>query len=137
MHPDVFEDLIEFVTRHFQVTTFREHRNLPGGKPKLVLSFDDGYYDFVEYAMPILERKKISANQNIIPSCVDTGMPIWNVRLYDFLDSAPTSLINEIRLPGFEQRLDGHDEDSKMKYASPQTVPDERRVTSLRLCGGK
>jgi hypothetical protein len=41
---------------------------------------------------------------------------MWNVQLYDFLNTAPISLINEISLPGFNIRLDGDGFNSKLNY---------------------
>jgi peptidoglycan/xylan/chitin deacetylase (PgdA/CDA1 family) len=43
-------------------------------------------------------------------------MPIWNVRLYDFLNSAPLSLLSNLRLPGFNRRLESGDWESKRRY---------------------
>jgi peptidoglycan/xylan/chitin deacetylase (PgdA/CDA1 family) len=75
--------------------TFAE---LPAGEladgegPLVILSFDDGYRDFIEYAMPILDRFDLRVNQNVIPSCVVTGRPPWTVELADALTSAPPEL---------------------------------------------
>jgi peptidoglycan/xylan/chitin deacetylase (PgdA/CDA1 family) len=82
----------------------------------VILSFDDGYYDFVEYVMPLLARYRLPANQNVIVSCVQNGRPPWETRIYDFLASAPRSLVNEVRLSGFEARLEAENPDSKMAY---------------------
>src|SRR5438128_1432440 len=101
MHPTVFEDLLRFLSDRFEVTTFREIRQNRQRRPLAVLSFDDGYYDFVEYAAPLLAKYGLSANQNVIPECVISGLPPWNIQLSDFLQSAPRNLINRIKLDGF------------------------------------
>jgi peptidoglycan/xylan/chitin deacetylase (PgdA/CDA1 family) len=102
--------------RHFEVVRFGDVDSAEGRRPLAVLSFDDGYHDFVEYAMPLLHKHGLRANQNIIPACVESGCPPWNVQLVDFLNSVPRTLINELRVPGFSDRLAGDDEDSKTKY---------------------
>ena len=71
--PALFEDLLAFVTREFSVVTFSELGET-SSKPKLVLSFDDGYRDFVTHAVPAMKRHGVRANQNIIPRCVETGL---------------------------------------------------------------
>lgn len=115
LHPLLFEELLVFIKRHFRVTSLGvPHEDAP--RPPLVLSFDDGYRDFVEYAMPILQRHGIRANQNIIPACVETGQPPWTMQLYDFLQAAPRSLVNEIRLDGFSQRLRSDQDEHKVQY---------------------
>jgi peptidoglycan/xylan/chitin deacetylase (PgdA/CDA1 family) len=120
LHPDLFEDLVVFLTCHFHVTGFSEIMespdNGPSPRPRAILSFDDGYYDFVEYAMPILKRYGLTANQNIIPACVESGQPPWTVQLYDFLNAAPRNLINGLRLDGFSGRLRGEEPEHKLRY---------------------
>jgi len=116
LHPDLFDNLLEFLTRHFDVTRFSDDEPSARRRPRVILSFDDGYYDFVEYAMPILKRHGVPANQNIIPACVESGQPPWTVRLYDVLNAIPRSLINEIRLDGFSQRLQGESPEHKLRY---------------------
>lgn len=105
LRPEIFEALLVFLKRNFRVCKFDELQSMGDGKPPAVLSFDDGYYDFIEYVMPLLEKYRMPANMNVIPECVNTGKPIWNVRLYDFLNKASTKLVNDIRIPGFNEKL--------------------------------
>lgn len=116
LRPEIFDELLGFLRRHFHVTLFRDAEAAGRDRPCVILSFDDGYYNFVEYAMPILDKHGVAANMNIIPACVESGEPPWNVRLYDFLNSAPRALVNEIRLPGFDARLDTEDAAGKVRY---------------------
>jgi hypothetical protein len=53
---------------------------------------------------------------NIIPQCALTGEPIWNVRLYDFLKSAPVELINRIRPSGFDHQLNDDSRAAKVGF---------------------
>jgi peptidoglycan/xylan/chitin deacetylase (PgdA/CDA1 family) len=116
LHPRVFEDLLKFLNRHFRLALFRDLPHIESDRPVAVLSFDDGYYNFVEYAMPLLEKHRAPANMNVIPACVESGRPVWNVQLYDFLNAAPRRLLNELRLPGFDARPAGDDPHSKVRY---------------------
>ena len=116
LHPKTFEELLIYLKRHFVVTGFTDDAPPRRERPRAILSFDDGYFDFVEYAMPLLQKHGIRANQNVIISCVESGLPPWNVRLYDFLKLAPRSVINDIALPGFLHRLTGDDDDSKTRF---------------------
>lgn len=119
LHPRYFEELLAFVTRHFRVTTFQQLNEAQDrNRPDLILSFDDGYADFVEYAQPLLYKYRVSANQNIIVDSVRTGAPPTIVRLCDFLGQAPRSLINQIQLPGFSIKLASDDVREKERFGT-------------------
>lgn len=114
--PEIFEDLLVFLKQHFHVALFRELETVKSNKPLAVLSFDDGYYNFIEYAAPLLAKHGLRANMNIIPSCVESGLPPWNVQLYDFLNSVPREVINQIKLPDFDAQLGDDSTGGKVRY---------------------
>jgi peptidoglycan/xylan/chitin deacetylase (PgdA/CDA1 family) len=102
MPPAIFDDLVGYLKQRFQILTFRDLAKLPSQeKPGLVLSFDDGYKDFIDVVVPILDKHRIAANQNVIPGCVARGLPPMNVMLQDFIGSAPATLLREIDTPIF------------------------------------
>lgn len=105
--PKLFDELLGFVTQRFTVTTFARLVE-PSIKPRLILSFDDGYKDFIEVAAPILAKHKVAANQNIIPDCVETQLPPLNVMAQDFVGKAPPELVRTLAVPGF---INGRTED--------------------------
>jgi peptidoglycan/xylan/chitin deacetylase (PgdA/CDA1 family) len=82
LDPTLFDELLTFAKHEFAVVTIAELRE-KSRKPKLVLSFDDGYRDFATTAVPILRKHGLRANQNIIPRCVETGLPPLNVMAKD------------------------------------------------------
>jgi peptidoglycan/xylan/chitin deacetylase (PgdA/CDA1 family) len=101
LEPYLFETLLQYCTTHFEVVLFSELKERKrSDKPLLILSFDDGYKDFVEYACPIMEKYGIRANQNIIPACVETGLPPLNVMAQDFIGQAPAELVSRLQIPG-------------------------------------
>lgn len=131
LHPVIFDQLLGYLNKHFSIVLFHELEH-PTPKPKLILSFDDGYYDFIEYAMPILKKHGLRANQNIIPSQVLAEKPLWNIALYDFLNAAPASLIQKIHFPGFDakqhQTLDKTQLGLKLSRALKNRPHTEREV---------
>ncbi len=116
LHPRVFEELLIFLKERFDICRFDQLSSFDGAKPPAVISFDDGYYDFIEYALPLLDKHGLSANMNIIPQCAISGIPTWNVRLYDLLQQAPPTLIGEMRLPGFDGKFDPRSEYSRLQF---------------------
>jgi peptidoglycan/xylan/chitin deacetylase (PgdA/CDA1 family) len=121
LDPMLFEEMLEWLCRNARVTTLGELEHAAGlddARPAAVLSFDDGYRSFVEYAMPILAGFGLSANQNVIGSCVETGVPPWHVRIYDFLNSAPPALRSKLIVPGLTAAPPGEDPHSKERFGA-------------------
>jgi peptidoglycan/xylan/chitin deacetylase (PgdA/CDA1 family) len=105
LSPRLFTDLLTFLQKHFHLLTFSELAQAPPSrKPKLILSFDDGYRDFVDYAVPILEKHGLRVNQNVIPACIESGLPPLNVLAQDFIGKAPEKLLKELDIPGLAIR---------------------------------
>lgn len=96
--PKLFDEIIGYLKKHFHICLFNDVNLIKASKPKLIVSFDDGYKDFIDYAAPILDKHKVQVNQNIIPVCVDTGLAPINVMLQDFIGKAPVELLNNIPL---------------------------------------
>ncbi|MDC0180999.1 polysaccharide deacetylase family protein [Pseudomonadota bacterium] len=104
MAPDLFEDLIIFCKEKYNIISFKDLSdnssiNMPSSKPRLIISFDDGYKDFIKYSMPVLLKHKVKVNQNIIPSCIETGLPPFNVLIQDFIAQAPNDLLSNLKIP--------------------------------------
>ena len=101
------DDLIAWLKRRFRIVVFGDLATFePGGKPPLILSFDDGYKDFIDNAAPILEKHGVRVNQNVLPGAIESGLPPLNVMLQDFIASAPAALLREAPLPGLPQGAD-------------------------------
>lgn len=102
LDPDLFDYLLGFVKQRFDVVTFRELTEAGrSDRPKLILSFDDGYKDFVTVAVPLLEKHGLRVNQNVIPECIETGLPPFNVLMQDFVGRAPDVVLQKLEVPGF------------------------------------
>lgn len=65
-------------------------------RPLVVLSFDDGYRDFRENAVPILAEYGLPAHHNICPNLIDEGLPPWTQVLGVFLRCCPRK---QLQLP--------------------------------------
>ena len=122
MTPEAFATLVHYLSSRCRVLTLDELSNPePAAAPRAVLSFDDGCRDFVEYAMPILERCKLRVNHNIIVRSVETGEPPWIIRVVDALGAATTTRVRALRLPGFQFQLDGDEDLAKTRYGTRLT----------------
>jgi peptidoglycan/xylan/chitin deacetylase (PgdA/CDA1 family) len=107
MKPALFDELVSWLKRSFAIVTFGElAANKFGGKPPMVISFDDGYKDFIDVVVPIAEKHRVRVNQNLIPAALDSGLPPMNVQLQDFIWTAPAALLRETPLPGLPRGAD-------------------------------
>lgn len=81
--PAVFDKLLGYVKSKYEVISFQELTELTKfpNKPLLILSFDDGYFDFYEYALPILKKHNLPSNHNIVNECASFNSLIWTQRL--------------------------------------------------------
>ena len=101
MKPALFDELVSWLKQRFAIVTFDDLRMRKfGSRPPLVLSFDDGYKDFIDIVVPIVEKHGLRVNQNLIPAALDSGLPPMNVQLQDFIRTAPAALLRETPLPG-------------------------------------
>jgi len=106
LSPALFDELLGWLKRHFNIITFGElGHSSDDPRPPLVLSFDDGYADFYEIALPILCRHGLKVNHNVIPGCIESGLPPINVIVQDFLLSAPEKLLSELEFAGLSTRF--------------------------------
>lgn len=96
----LFEEILRYCQRNFQISDFAGLSTLRRSeKPIIILSFDDGYKDFIDYACPILTKYRVRVNMNLIPGCIERGVPPLNVKAQDFIGQAPFSLLCELSLP--------------------------------------
>ena len=82
-----FRSLMEKLAKTFRIIDINNITKLPDrpGPPFMVVTFDDGYSDFVENAAPILLNLGIPACQSICPFLVDRGIPPWTQVLSVYL----------------------------------------------------
>ena len=95
--PIAFRKLLKYVQKHYQVISFQEFDALSKvkiKKPLLMLSFDDGYYDFYEYALPILSEFNFPSNHNIVNECASNNAVIWTQRLNYVFNHAKNNSVN-------------------------------------------
>jgi peptidoglycan/xylan/chitin deacetylase (PgdA/CDA1 family) len=117
--PEAFASLAGYLSEHCRVLTFAElPASVPDGRTRVVLSFDDGCRDFVEYAMPILARHRLRANHNVIVSSVETGRPPWIIQVMDALAAAGADRVRRLELPGFNHALTAESDRAKVRFGT-------------------
>ena len=127
---DTFEGLVEFCKIHFHITTFKKIGTRTD-KPQLILSFDDGYLDYVATVAPILRKHGIRANQNIIPWCAESGLPPLNVAIQDFLGQASEQEIRELAIPGLNCEVTNPDPQRVSRFIKFLTSDERQKIAGI------
>jgi peptidoglycan/xylan/chitin deacetylase (PgdA/CDA1 family) len=88
MLPDRFEYIIKLIKRHYIIISiedyFRNKVEIVNGKKYAAVTFDDGYKDFIQYALPVIAKYQIKASMYVVTDCAETGVPPWTYEL-DYL----------------------------------------------------
>lgn len=75
-----FERLLRYISKHYQVVTIGALSKINDTKPALILSFDDGFLDFYDNALPLLKKYGFPCNLNVVTQCLDNNFQIWTQR---------------------------------------------------------
>ena len=87
MDPKRFENILKFVKKNYTVLPLLEildTKPAPIKKPLAAVTFDDGYKDFIEYSLPIMDRLKIPSSIYIVTDCISKNKPTWTFEV-DYL----------------------------------------------------
>ncbi len=87
MDPKRFEFILKFVKKNYTILPLLEilDSNIkPKKKPLAAITFDDGYRDFIEYSMPIMDRLKIPSSIYVVTDCITNDRPTWTFEV-DYL----------------------------------------------------
>ena len=94
--PVLFERVLQFLQKNFTILPLDELIEAPTkryAKPLTALSSDDGYLDFIEYALPLLKKYDIPSTMFIATECIDLQQPIWTYLVDNlFFHSKKTAL---------------------------------------------
>lgn len=96
-----FDLHLKYLTRHFKVLSLHEavQRLKDGTLPSRAacITFDDGYADNAEIALPILQKYGVPATFFIAAGFIEGGM-MWNDRVIETVRLAPGHSINLVEL---------------------------------------
>jgi peptidoglycan/xylan/chitin deacetylase (PgdA/CDA1 family) len=92
--PALFKKSLQYIQKQFHVIPLKEMLFYPrpaSGKPLAAITFDDGYHDFIDYAIPILDVYKLKASMYVISDSIDKNLPTWTY-LLDHIFAKTTKL---------------------------------------------
>lgn len=120
-----FQQLINYVQRHFKIIHFDEIENelidKKRKKPLLIITFDDGMKDIEEHVFPFLAEKNIKLTINIDTMILESGKPQYFVRVYDILNHKK----------GFDSYYDQKYMQNEISIQQNSLVEVEKKFTDL------
>lgn len=136
--PEMFRQQLAFLKRYCFVTTFKELAHLVAANETIpdntvIITFDDGYRDNYDIALPILSEFKLPAVVYVVTENIDSGQPFWFDILSYALIHAPNGRLSV--LDG-QHTFDISNENRKLLRRSfgdlVRTLDDQARVQAIR-----
>lgn len=132
-----FRAQLAFYREHFQVVSLDEGvRRLNAGqleRPLLAITFDDGYRDNLDLALPVLKEMRMPATVFVTTDCLEHGQLLWPDRVRAAVYGAPAG--SEIHMGGHTatvpEDLPGRIALMKNVLVHVKTLPGERREDFL------
>lgn len=96
--PEQFAWQVEYLCRHFEPVSCRQVADALDGRSSLprnavAITFDDGYADFMDHALPVLQRAKAPATVFVATDYVASREPYWFDLVSSVLRTAPPRAI--------------------------------------------
>lgn len=107
---EMFEELISYVNDNYNVYKLKDLvaywlNNGVFPENAVVLTFDDGYKSFKEFALPVLEKYRVPATIFICPQLIENEETIWPDQLIDAFEAGHTSVKTRHELSHYIERL--------------------------------
>lgn len=135
--PEMFREQLRFLRRRCHVVNFAELKEILNAGERVpdntvIITFDDGYRDNLDIALPILQEFGLTAVVYIVTQCIETGEPFWFEALAHDVSQAPSG---ELRLLDdsfqFTIREDNRRELRRALGDLARVVDDEARLQML------
>ena len=85
--PESFERRLRFLVKHYEIVPLQaaieQHRASRIRPNQIVLTFDDGFYNFLGRAVPILKQYQAPATVYVVTAEVESGDPAYNLLARD------------------------------------------------------
>lgn len=84
----VFDDLVKYLSKNFNVCNTEDFFNVEKKekKIKVLISFDDGYKDFIQNALPIIKKYNVPVVHNIIVDAIEKNLVPWTQQINDLIN---------------------------------------------------
>jgi len=134
-----FERFAAFLARNYRVMPLHElAARSASGDPvgdSAAITFDDGYRDNLEVALPVLEKHGLPATVFLATAAIGTGQPLWHDRVAYILEQTAKSDLeltaggrrHAFALPGLSARLEAATEACRIL----KTLPEAEKIAAV------
>ena len=113
MSPTTFEKLIKLFLKNAEIVSINKiYKEDFIKNNKFILTFDDGYKDFLIYAFPIIKKYNLEVNLNICPKLVSNSSIPWTQKINLLMTNDSKKLRN--LLEKFSIKYNKHNFNSKI-----------------------
>lgn len=125
--PATFARQMAFLKREFRLLSLAEFQQYMESGPSFpdrscLVTFDDGWVDNHEYALPILRKHGIPAVVFVATDYIDAGRPFWQEYLGHLLYQAACRGLGESALRACDVRLPSPEDDAGLRRAVAATI---------------
>lgn len=123
LSPERFDEILKYLKSKFEIYSAEkilgESDKSRNNKPLAAIVFDDGYKDYIEYALPILRKHELTSSMYVVTSCVESGTPPWTYVLDNALANTKKGKldIDSSLLPTDLKKTSWKNETDKIAYA--------------------
>lgn len=125
--PETFAKHMDFLERRFRPLSLDEFQHhMESGTPfperACLVTFDDGWVDNHDYALPILQERGIPAVVFLATDYIDSDRPFWQEYLGHLLYQASAHGLGESVLRSHNIRLPGPEDDASLRQAVADAI---------------
>jgi peptidoglycan/xylan/chitin deacetylase (PgdA/CDA1 family) len=132
--PETFERQMEFLARHFRMLTptqFKQELVTSSfGRRACLVTFDDGWWDNLEYALPVLKKHGIPAIVFVATGFIGTTDTFWQERLARLVylaavrDGVESAVLREIGFATVSRATPGHLRQQALEFVTSLKMRD-------------
>jgi glycosyltransferase involved in cell wall biosynthesis len=137
--PEHFEEIIIYLKKHFEFVALKDYLLedfIPQTKkPLCAVGFDDGYKDFLEFALPILKKYDCPSSMYVVTDCIDKDLPPWTYMLnHYFINTSKLTISLDTKdFPGHLKNTIWKNKTERLHYAK-QLNPFMKSLDNNKRC---
>jgi len=121
--PQLFDRILKYLDSNFEIVPLEQTllgTYKPVAKKELcAITFDDGYKDYIDHALPILHKYKAPSSMYVVTDCVEKNLPPWTYLInHLFINTSHLALdLQSKALPPQLQKTKWKNQEERIAFA--------------------